>query len=764
MEVRKVKIQLKVRTILCFAALLAPAGFYPSARAQAPANSGAVIRTETKLVLVDTVVTDKKGNYIHDLEAKDFKVWEDNKEQQVKSFSFEAGSASPSNPQKHYLVLFFDNSTMDFGAQGRARQAATKFIDSNGGPNRLMAIVNFGGALQIAQNFTDNTERLKNVVKGVKFSSVSPNASDANVPQLSAQMAGFGARDVLYALKDLAKGLSAIPARKTVILITAGFPLSPEILSEATAAISACNKANVAIYPIDVRGLVAGTPLARVNAPDRGVTSQSGVRFVLASYVPGGMAFFMPQHGGGTVGGGGTGGGGGGGHPGGGVGGGGHPGGGAPAPGGGAPGGGRGPTSGPTGGMPGRGGTPPSMNPYGANSPFSNPSVQSRMLLPKMPDSTVPNQDIMFMLAQGTGGFVIHETNDLMAGMEKIGKEQDEYYVLGYTPPDSEEGSCHTLKVKVDRGGTEVRARTGYCNSKPQDLLAGDPTEKELEARAAAAQAGNVGASMELPFFYTASNVARVNVAMEISTGDIKFEKQKGKYHATVNVLGLAYLPDGTVGARFSDAVKLDFDDKKQMQAFQEHPMHYENQFDVASGKYNLKVVFASAGQSFGKVEMPLQVDPYDAQQFSMSGVALSKEVRKASDLGTGLDALLLEDRVPLIANGLQVVPYGSDQFKKGDLVAFYTELYEPILVTGNPKTPPLVVFDIRVLDAKTGAQKEDTGLVRVELPAQTGSPMIPLAAKIPTDSLGPGAYKVEIKAQDDAGKEYKRTTDLQIE
>src|ERR1700688_1204799 len=140
------------RTI-CFAALLALA-IDPAARAQAPADSGAVLRTETKLVLVDSVVTDKKGNYSHDLEAKDFKVYEDNKEQPIKSFSFEAGKSSPSN-QKHYLVLFFDNSTMDFGDQARARQAASKFIDTNGGPNRLMAIVNFGGALQIAQNFTE---------------------------------------------------------------------------------------------------------------------------------------------------------------------------------------------------------------------------------------------------------------------------------------------------------------------------------------------------------------------------------------------------------------------------------------------------------------------------------------------------------------------------------------------------------------------------------------------------------------------------------
>jgi hypothetical protein len=475
-----------------------------------------------------------------------------------------------------------------------------------------------------------------------------------------------------------------------------------------------------------------------------------GVRFVPASYTSGGMAFFIPQHSGGG-GGGGTGGGG-------------HAGGGSP--GGGSTGGGTGGHGGTTGTTGGTGSTgrtgSAGISPYGANSPW-NPNNQPRTILPQMPDSTTTNQNIMFLLAAGTGGFVIHETNDLIGGMDRIGKDQNEYYVLGYTPPDTAEGSCHTLKVKVDRGGTEVRARTGYCNSKPQDLLAGNATEKSLEARALAGQAGDVTASMQLPFFYTSPNVARVNVAMEMATGDLKFEKEKGKLHASVNVLGLAYLPDGSVGARFSDTLNIDFEDKKLMEAFKEQPMHYENQFDVASGKYNLKVVFSSGGQSFGKLEMPLAIDPYDGKQFSMSGVALSKQVRKASDLGTGLDSILLEDRVPLIADGMQLVPYGSNHFKKSDFAAFYVELYEPLLVSTTQTTPPVVAFDLRVLDSK-GEQKLDTGLMRVGLPAQKGSPMIPVAAKIPTDALTPGAYKVEIKAVDDAGKEFKRTADIQIE
>ena len=104
--------------------------------AASPGNPTETLKVETRVVLVDAVVTDKKGNYIHDLAANDFKLWEDGKEQPVTSFSREDTNADPAHPAKHYMVLFFDNSTMDFGDQAKARDAAAKFIDSNAAPNR----------------------------------------------------------------------------------------------------------------------------------------------------------------------------------------------------------------------------------------------------------------------------------------------------------------------------------------------------------------------------------------------------------------------------------------------------------------------------------------------------------------------------------------------------------------------------------------------------------------------------------------------------
>src|SRR5260370_8556056 len=104
-----------------------------------------VIHVETREVLVDAVVTDKKGNYIRDLAQKDFKVWEDGKEHSVTSFSFEESTGSPSNSKPHYMVLFFYNSTMNRVDQAQARSAARKFSVSNAGPDPLLAISDFDG-------------------------------------------------------------------------------------------------------------------------------------------------------------------------------------------------------------------------------------------------------------------------------------------------------------------------------------------------------------------------------------------------------------------------------------------------------------------------------------------------------------------------------------------------------------------------------------------------------------------------------------------
>jgi hypothetical protein len=315
--------------------------------------------------------------------------------------------------------------------------------------------------------------------------------------------------------------------------------------------------------------------------------------------------------------------------------------------------------------------------------------------------------------------------------------------------------------VKLDRPGTSVRFRNGYCNTKPVDVLAGNPVEKDLENRVAGSAPGVPGASMEAPYFYSSNNTARVDVALDIPSQSIKFEKAHGKFHADVNILAIAYRPDGSVAARFSDNKKIEVENKKDLQAFTERPYYYDGQFDIASGQYTLKAAFSSGGASFGKLEMPLGIDPYDSKEFGLGGLAISKDLHRAADAGADLDAVLLEGHTPLVAQGYQFTPAAAYRFQKTDQVAVYTEIYEP---HAADKTPPIVGIQIRVLDRKTKEARQDSGMFAVSKEIRAGNPVIPVGLKILLDKLSPGAYTAEVKAMDALGNSKMRTADFDLE
>jgi VWFA-related protein len=612
-----------------------------------------VIQTETRLVVVDAVVTGKKGDRVLDLAKKDFHVFEDGKEQPLQVFSFEAPSggagAAASDPQR--LILFFDNQSLKPTDQVRARHSAASFIDANVDASRLMAVADFDGTLHISQNFTDNPGRLKDAVNQTRYGGITGGANSSATAASSASLSEQNARSLMGMITNLARNLSSMPGRKIIVVLSAGLPVSSDSGHDVEAAAQACNRSNTGVYAIDFSSPLN---LASSNTADTSPADAQPAR--------GGM---------------------------------------------------------------GRGGPVATRGPQAAP---VNEQVDMRAVA---------------SLAQSTGGFVVRDANDLLRGFEEVGKEQNEYYVLGYTPPESKEGSCHNLRVKVDRGSVNVRARSSYCSNKAQDLLAGSSAAKDLEARAAAAQSGNVSATMQLPFFYIGANVARVRVAMEIVPDALKFETKNGKQHAELNVLGIASTADGDTAARFSDVVKLDVDDRRA-------PVRYEKEFKIAPGQYKFTVVFSSGGAGFGKLETPLVIEPRDAGAPQLSGIALSKQVHAASDLG--LDAGLFEDTTLLIANGVEFVPSPSNQFHKDDLAVFYVELYQPSGAESAIRT--------RVLDRKSGEQKLDSGLLKLP---PTNAPVVPLGQKLPVAELAPGAYTLELTAVSAAGKEFKRTADFEL-
>jgi hypothetical protein len=319
--------------------------------------------------------------------------------------------------------------------------------------------------------------------------------------------------------------------------------------------------------------------------------------------------------------------------------------------------------------------------------------------------------------------------------------------------------------VKLERQGLNVRARSGYCDVPSRDILAGKSEGKSLEVRAAASQPGNIPVSLRAPYFYIGPNIARVNLALDVPAEQLDFGKEKGDYHSEVKVLGIAYRDDGSVAARFSDNRKIDLD-KKDMKEFTKGSFNYANTFEIASGKYNLKIVLASGDQSFGKYELPLVIEPYDGKQFQLSGLALTNNTRPVSQMGEGLDTALLEDRTPLVArtaNGqaVELIPSSNNRFMRDQKVGLYAEVYEPGMASSMP---PRIGILYNILDRKTNQSVDASNTILVNDFAQKGNPVIPVGLVVPTDKLQPGQYRIEVRARDDRGNiSPTRTADFDL-
>ena len=294
-------------------AVNSPAQQQPPAPVQAPAR----LKVTTEIVLVNVVARDKHGNLIRDLKQSDFTLFEDGKKQDLASFDFEkvdelvtagaaaatvTGSAAPggllkSKVQKsldardrRLMLMFFDFSAMEPDDIDRAVDAGKKYIQSKMQPADMVALMSLSTNLQLDLDFTDDKDKLLaklssyNNSEGQGFENGSTGSSEG-----AAETSGsytpddtdyntFSADRKLLALQSVMQAMGKIPQKKSLIYFSNGITQSGvDNQSALRAATAAAVRANVSIYPVDVRGLSAFPPGGQAQAASlHGQSAYSG--------------------------------------------------------------------------------------------------------------------------------------------------------------------------------------------------------------------------------------------------------------------------------------------------------------------------------------------------------------------------------------------------------------------------------------------------------------------------------------------------------
>jgi len=267
---------------------------------QVPVASHGVVRVSTEIVLVNVVARDRHGNLIKDLKKEHFTVYEDGKKQDIASFDFEkvdemvmAGAAGTivtgtaekggllnSKIQKsldardrRLMLMFFDFSAMEPDDIDRSVDAAKKYVNSKMEPADMVALMSLDTNLQLDLDFTDDKDKILaklssyNNSEGQGFANGSEGSSEGQAETSGSYTPDdtdyntFSADRKLLALESVMAAMGKIPQKKSLIYFSNGITQSgvdnQSALREATAA---AVRANVSIYPVDVRGLSAFPP------------------------------------------------------------------------------------------------------------------------------------------------------------------------------------------------------------------------------------------------------------------------------------------------------------------------------------------------------------------------------------------------------------------------------------------------------------------------------------------------------------------------
>jgi VWFA-related protein len=253
-------------------------------------------RSSTKLIVETVRVTDKNGKAVEGLTADDFAVTEDGEVQTVSFAEFQrlptaarpTGGRTADAPvaapaplpgtqavlkyaDRRLLILYFDLSAMLPPDLMRAFGAALTFVETQMQPWDMVSIMSFrAGVVRVKQEFTSDRDVLRNVLNAVVYGQDRDGAGqseavDANAPafgQDSSEFSIFNTDRQLAALQTAMAMLQRVPEQKSLVYFASGLRLNGvDNQAQLRATINAAIRANVALFPIDARGLVASAPL-----------------------------------------------------------------------------------------------------------------------------------------------------------------------------------------------------------------------------------------------------------------------------------------------------------------------------------------------------------------------------------------------------------------------------------------------------------------------------------------------------------------------
>jgi VWFA-related protein len=291
-----------------------------------PSDPQARLRVTTRLVQVNVIVNDKHGKPIAGLMKDDFEILDNKKHQEIRVFFEETDSPVAANhaplpvntysnridQQEHaagVTVILLDTLNTDFADQALAQKQLLKFLETLQ-PQDHVALYWLGNrGLRVLQDFTADSSALREAAVHFKAES-GQRLTNSEVPDITSETARLTVSHAYFrsafeqsvansasqdrvrltvaALITIANHIGSRKSRKSLVWISGSFPISMgydnfdldwlndtgvKFDRDIVRAGQALTDGNIAVYPVDARGLL-GSDVGSAD-DDRGEDASS---------------------------------------------------------------------------------------------------------------------------------------------------------------------------------------------------------------------------------------------------------------------------------------------------------------------------------------------------------------------------------------------------------------------------------------------------------------------------------------------------------
>ena len=367
------------------------------------------------------------------------------------------------------------------------------------------------------------------------------------------------------------------------------------------------------------------------------------------------------------------------------------------------------------------------------------------------------NENALYEIAQGTGGDVFRNANDLGADLARLVAQTEFVYVLAFKPDRSSgDGRYHPLKVKASAAGARVLARAGYYERHGLRQLS--PLERRLLAADVIAN--------EIPFddiparvlavpFAGEGGTARVPVLLEVP-GRALLAGDRGE-KLTLEVYAYAVDRQGTLQDFFTRTVGADL--KKNRERLEAGGVRYYGQLRLAPGSYRVRTLVRNAatgrmGFSVTPVEVPAfsPGEPFLLPPLFLDGAASWIAVAGASGGGTDASSAVSNPFTQLPAEGM--TPVALPRVVPGEaprlcLVGYHFD--------GGENNELRLGSQILAADGKP-LESVKLAILGSTAPGSDGKRTLLLSFPAPAD-LAPGRYGLRVFLQGATGGAMRQAT-----